>query len=159
MMVPGRKMMRRPSGPLPMITVTLLTLGVIGCGSGSATSGSEAGEQPVESERTQERVDLPRGQLGEQVTAALADLAARLGLQDDGPIRIISAETVTWRDASLGCPLPDRGYMQVLTPGVLIVLGHGKQTYQYHGSRTGTPFICEPPGRVQSPLRGHDDGT
>jgi hypothetical protein len=137
----------------------LLVLGVSGCGSESASGDSEAGEQAVEREQTRERADLPGGKLGEQVKHAMTDLVGRLGLPDDGTIRIISAETVTWRDSSMGCSLPDRGYLQVLTPGVLIVLGHGKQTYPYHGSRTGKPFLCEPPGRVQSPLRGHDDGT
>lgn len=141
-----------------VITCVLLLLGGSGCGSESATGKGETG-QVVEKARTEDRADLPGGKLGEQVRGAMEDLAGRLGLDDAGKISLVSAETVTWRDASMGCPLPDRGYMQVLTPGVLIVLRHGKQTYQYHGSRTGMPFICEPPGRVQSPLRGHDDGT
>lgn len=141
-----------------VFTCVLLLLGGSGCGSESATGSEEKG-RVVEKERTDAGADLPGGKLGEQVRSAMNDLTGRLGLDDAEEISLVSAETVTWRDASIGCPLPDRGYMQVLTPGVLIVLRHDKQTYSYHGSRTGKPFICEPPGRVQSPLRGRDDGT
>lgn len=38
---------------------------------------------------------------------------------------------MTWPDASLGCPEPDRIYAQVLTPGYAVLLSCGKDEYEY----------------------------
>jgi hypothetical protein len=64
------------------------------------------------------------------------------------------ARYVTWPDSSLGCPQSDFGYMQVLTPGILVVLQHGGSSYHYHGAREGLPFYCEQP---RQPVDGHTD--
>lgn len=139
--------------------VPLMILTAAGCMAEPSTQTSVKGSEGVAGPSEDTEPGLPSGRLGEQVLEAKADLAGRLGLDDADGIGLVSAETVTWRDGSLGCHMPDRAYTQVLTPGVLIRLKHGKQIFQYHGSREGTPFICDPPGREQSPLRGHDDGT
>ncbi len=47
-------------------------------------------------------------------------------------IAVISTEEVEWGDASLGCPEPDTMYAQVITPGYVIVLESGGDTYDYH---------------------------
>ena len=47
-------------------------------------------------------------------------------------ITLISTEEVEWGDASLGCPEPDAMYAQVITPGYVIVLERGGDTYDYH---------------------------
>lgn len=55
----------------------------------------------------------------------------------------ISAEKVTWRNSSLGCPKESIGYLQVLTNGVRIVLKSNKQEYTFHGDSKKTIFLCE----------------
>lgn len=141
------------------ILVTLVILTAAGCMGEPSTQTSGKGGEAVAGPSEEAEPELPAGRLGEQVMEAMSDLAGRLGLGGTDGIGLKSAELVTWRDSSLGCPMPDRAYTQVLTPGVLIRLKHGKQIFQYHGSRQGTPFICDPPGQEQSPLRGGDDGT
>jgi hypothetical protein len=144
---------------LRRILVTLVILTAAGCMGESSTQTPGNGGEGVSKRGEDIRAELPPGRLGEQVLEAMSDLTGRLGLDTPDGIDLASAELVTWRDSSLGCHMPDRAYTQVLTPGVLIRLTHGKQIFQYHGSREGTPFICDPPGQEQSPLRGHDDGT
>ncbi len=102
--------------------------------------------------------------LKQQIESARADLAARLAVETDA-LQLIEAQQVHWPDSSKGCPLPDRGYTQVITPGVLIRFAHGKVIYEYHAGRSGKPFLCEPPATIQPPAavnppaRGFDDGT
>jgi len=87
------------------------------------------------------------------VDAARADLIHRMEQDkaDDLDIKVLQAERVTWRSSALGCPLPDRGYKMVLTPGILIVLRAGGTDYEYHSTLRGPPFLCEPPGRIETP--------
>jgi hypothetical protein len=83
--------------------------------------------------------------LEEPVAQAKADLAARTGLSLD-EIELIEVQSVVWPDGSLGCPQPDMGYTQVQVDGLLIRLGAGGQTYEYHSGGTRAPFLCEAPG-------------
>lgn len=82
----------------------------------------------------------------ELVETAVTDLAGRLGLER-ASIEVVSAQPVTWPDASLGCPLPGMGYRQVPEDGYRILLRAGGQEYAYHGGARRGPFLCtEPPG-------------
>ena len=78
------------------------------------------------------------------VAAAIADLAARLGV-DESAITLISQEEVTWPDRSLGCPQPDMSYIQVLVNGSLIILEVDGTTYEYHSGVGRDPFFCPDP--------------
>ena len=91
------------------------------------------------------------------VEEATADLVDRLAKQKSGPaeIRVLQADHVTWRSSAAGCPLPDRGYKMVLTPGVLIRLHADGAVYEYHSSLRGPPFLCEPPGKIETPAPGN----
>jgi hypothetical protein len=96
------------------------------------------------------------------VADARADLIQRLERQQlDAQnimaqnIIIVRAERVTWRSAALGCPLPDRRYKMVLVPGVLILLRAAGTSYEYHSTLRGPPFLCEPPGRIETPAPGN----
>ena len=68
------------------------------------------------------------------VRSAIADLASRTG-GPVGPLEIVEAQEVVWRDAGLGCPEPDTSYAQVLTPGLRLVLAvydsGRRRTYDY----------------------------
>lgn len=98
--------------------------------------------------------------LDEQSESARADLGQRLGL-DAVSIEVVQAQAVMWPNSGLGCPEPDMGYMDVLTPGVLIRLRTGGKLYQYHGGKSSVPFLCEPAERIGKPLPpgSYDDGT
>lgn len=79
------------------------------------------------------------------VKIAVADLAVRLGVAEE-EIAALSATLVTWSDSSMGCPLPDMEYLQVLQDGSLIELGYGSKVYRYHtGGDRITPFLCDQP--------------
>ncbi len=78
------------------------------------------------------------------VDAAIADLASVSGFDADA-IVVERAEHVTWRDGSLGCPVPDRAYTQALVDGYRIELSAGGATYWYHGASDEPPFRCDDP--------------
>jgi hypothetical protein len=104
-------------------------------GGGAAPAGS--GRDPV-------------GSLGAVVRAARADAARLTGLEP-GAIEVVSAEPVTWRDGSLGCPQPGRLYTMALVPGYRVVLRVQGRQYDYHAGARGAPLLC-PDGRAVDPL-------
>lgn len=61
-------------------------------------------------------------------------------------LRVQSVEAMQWPDASLGCPQPDMIYAAVVTPGYLVTVEHGDETYAVHtDSRIdGEKIICLP---------------
>ncbi len=75
------------------------------------------------------------------VSQAQDDLAKRLSV-DPGQIEVVDASSVTWPDASLGCPQPGMVYTQVMVDGILIRLRHAGQVYEYHGGGSRAPFLC-----------------
>jgi hypothetical protein len=78
------------------------------------------------------------------VQMAKEDLAQRLAVSVS-EINLIEAQPVTWPDSSLGCPQPGMAYAQVLTPGYLILLEHGGNTFEYHASTGNFVVTCENP--------------
>ena len=53
-------------------------------------------------------------------------------------VTVVSAETVTFPDGSLGCPQPGMAYTQIPVDGYRIVATAGGTTYDYRG--TGGTF-------------------
>jgi len=84
------------------------------------------------------------------VAAARADAARRFG-QPPSAFTLVSAEPVTWRDGSLGCPQPGRAYTQALVPGWRIRLSGPNGELDYHARANGVPVLC-PPDRAVDPL-------
>lgn len=80
------------------------------------------------------------------IDAMIADLAKMTGV-DPAQVSVISAEAVTWRDGSLGCPQPGMMYPQVLTEGFRVVLAADGKEYAYHGGDQGTFFYCANPSQ------------
>ncbi len=99
---------------------------------------------------------IPDKRLQAMVNSAREDLRKRQGAvalaAED--IAVLRAERVTWRSKAMGCPQPDRAYLMVLTPGVLILLSVGGVNYEYHGGPDGTPFLCEAPAQIETPAPG-----
>ena len=73
---------------------------------------------------------------GKIVARAKKDLARRKGISGE-KIFLRQVETVTWTDASLGCPVPNRMYAQVLIPGYRLVLSDGITDFEYHTDNFG----------------------
>jgi len=73
---------------------------------------------------------------GSQAVVKLAsqDLSQRLSLAEV-EIRVVSVEPRDWPDTSLGCPQPGMVYLQVITPGYLVILEAGGRRYEYHTDR------------------------
>jgi len=78
------------------------------------------------------------------IEKAKADLAQQLAISVT-EINLTEATSVTWSDSSLGCPQEGMVYAQVLTPGYLILLEHGGNTFEYHASTSDSIITCENP--------------
>ena len=81
-------------------------------------------------EETPITVDDPLPRLIER---AAQDLIQATGAASDD-ITVVSTEEEEWSDTSLGCPEPNKMYAQMITPGYLIVLESGDNSYNYHTS-------------------------
>ena len=77
------------------------------------------------------------------VELARQDLAGKLSLNPEA-IELVKAEKVLWRDSSLGCPEPNKVYLQVITPGYRIVLRAQGKTFEYHTDNKRV-VLCEKP--------------
>lgn len=86
------------------------------------------------------------------IEAARSDAARRSGLPAR-EMKVVSLESVTWSDGSLGCPRPGMSYTQALVPGYRIRLQVGREVWDYHASERGGILLC-PPGRSQDPVPG-----
>ena len=87
----------------------------------------------------QEDVTAPAG----IETAARAFLANETG-EDEAAFTLISAESVDWPDASLGCPQEGFAYAQVITPGHKLIFTLGATSYPVHTNADGSSLIlCE----------------
>ena len=83
------------------------------------------------------------GALTRLIERAKEDLVQATGAASDA-VTVLSTEEVEWSDTSLGCPEPDAMYAQVITPGYLIVLETGGETYEYHSGADpeGPLLLC-----------------
>ena len=124
------------------------TIPAILCLAASASAGcaNNAGEAPpvVSSKSPTMPNDLPS-----IVTAAKKDAVAR-GAPAQA-ITVQSAQRVTWRDGSLGCPEPQARYTQALVPGWRVILRARDATYDYHATAKGHLILC-PRERATDPI-------
>lgn len=73
-----------------------------------------------------------------------ADASARTGAAPD-ELELVTAESVTWRDGSLGCPAPGVMYTMALVPGYHVVLRAGDEELDYRATAAGDFQVCENP--------------
>ncbi len=78
----------------------------------------------------------------DQVAYAIADLAGRLGI-DEEIVVVAQQSEVIWNDGSIGCPQPGMFYTQALVDGVQIILEVDGEQYDYHAAASRAPFLCE----------------
>ena len=88
------------------------------------------------------------------IRQALAHASQRTGVPAD-KLEIVSAESVTWPDGSLGCPQPGMAYTQALVPGFRVRVRAGGELLDYHSGRSGAPTLC-PADRARDPLPDGD---
>jgi hypothetical protein len=110
-----------------------------GCGQTSGPPSAQPEETVTHSQRPDKGAEG-----GHPTTDAVRDLARRTGV-DPADIAVVSAEEVTWRDGSLGCPEPGMMYPQVLTNGSRVVLEADGRRYEYHAGGRRSAFLCENP--------------
>jgi hypothetical protein len=86
---------------------------------------------------------LPEEQTEQARNAAIAHLSATTGIAQ-GAITVVSIEEREWPSSALGCPEPGMMYLEVITPGYLIVLEAEGETFNVHTDTEGTNVIvCE----------------
>jgi hypothetical protein len=82
------------------------------------------------------------------------DLAKRLSITM-AEIKVLESSEVVWPDSSLGCPQKGMAYLQVLTPGYLILLEYANHQYEYHAGLSQDYMYCtNPTAPIPSPPSG-----
>jgi hypothetical protein len=76
------------------------------------------------------------------VQIAATALAAKLEVPVSSLIQVDTPLPVQWNDSSLGCPVAGQVYTPVITPGYLVRLAYGDQTYNVHTDLVGTAIVC-----------------
>jgi heat shock protein HslJ len=118
-----------------------------------ADAGAGAAPQPSPS-------PAPGAVAPNPASRALADKARQMLVQELGvdasAVTLQRVEAVEWRDSSLGCPQPGMNYLQVITPGYLIVLEAQGRSYEYHTNKSDRVVRCDQP---QAPAGGAASDT
>jgi hypothetical protein len=99
--------------------------------------------------------DLPDtgSEVDQMVEVAVADLADRLSVNTHA-ITVVTVESVTWRDGSMGCPEPGMSYTQALVNGIRVELTVDGISHWYHQGGSNPIKYCENP---REPLEGSPD--
>ena len=148
---------------LSLISICMFIFSV-GCQASSVDTenSSESISTPVSSltqeNSTQMTTSLPTvtpSGLESLIEKAKEHLAQRLAVSTN-EISLVEATSVMWPDSSLGCPQKGMVYTQVLTPGYLILLEHGGNTYEYHASSRDYVTTCANPS---PPVPGNPGNT
>lgn len=85
-------------------------------------------------------VALPEARL----QAIRADLTGRSVNAEQ--VQVVSAEQLTFKDGSLGCPQPGVQYTQAQVDGMRVLVQAAGRTFDYRFGTTDTPRLCEQPG-------------
>jgi hypothetical protein len=78
-----------------------------------------------------------------------ADAAERVGVAPD-QVKVLSVESVTWSDGSLGCPEPGMMYTQALVRGNRVRVDAAGTILLYHSGAQNT-FVHCPADRAREP--------
>ena len=78
-----------------------------------------------------------------------ADAAERVGVAPD-QVKVLSVESVTWSDGSLGCPEPGLMYTQALVRGTRVRVDAAGTILLYHSGAQNT-FVHCPADRAREP--------
>jgi hypothetical protein len=112
---------------------------------GASSTGAAGSLEPASIQPSQEPTPSPGPN---DLSAAFVDPvvadAARLASVPVEAVTVQSAESMTFPDGGLGCPVPGMLYTQVMTEGYKIVVVAGGTTYDYRGTAPGKFRLCTP---------------
>ena len=131
-----------PVGTVPTTTVT-------------STGGSVPDTTTSTPELATSTTSEPSGivQVPESMLAGVIEDAASKQNVGVVAVTVLSGQPVDWSDGSLGCPEPGMSYVQVLTPGYLVLVDAGGVTLEYHLNQQGGFKQCT--GGVYHPPSGY----
>ncbi len=120
-------MMLRSIGTLGIVSLCAVALALC-CSTGEPISAEKP--EPTAPDALMQEIYIPKdAQLS--VDWAINDLASRLDVASDN-IKTTEVSQTEWSNSSLGCPSAGQMYAQVITPGYVIKLESGGQTWEYH---------------------------
>ena len=134
----------------PAVTVESLTATTV------TSAGNDGGDPTTTTtEAPTSTTSEPSGtvQVPQSILAAVIEDAAKVQNVDVDVVTVSSGQPVDWSDASLGCPDPNKSYIQVITPGYLVLLEAGGVTLEYHLNQQGGFKQCT--GGTFSPPSGY----
>ena len=125
---------------IPLVVGFLIASSLAACADGT-TGGRSADEEPDAGGES------PGGGWGvpQAMVDGVVDQAASESGVDPANIRVVTAEAVTWRDGSLGCPKPGQAYTQALVPGFRVVVEIDGEEVHYHAAQSGEFRACADP--------------
>lgn len=120
---------------------------VAGCssGNGSGTSLRVSSDQPSQIPGTPTGGSPGTNDLPASIVDPIVAEIARVASVSVDAVAVETAESVTYPDGSLGCPLPGMSYTQVQVDGYRIIAIAAGTTYDYRGSGPGNFRRCETP--------------
>ena len=116
-----------------------------------ALAGTACSQEAAEPAAENNDASISEG-LDQQVAAAVANLAV-LADVEVADITVREARNVNWGSSAVGCPREGMNYMQVIVPGVLLLLEVDGKIYRYHGGSKSELFHC-PDDRAEAPAYG-----
>ena len=85
-----------------------------------------------------------KGQVPQGILDPILKEAATLAKVDREQLVIARAESVVWKDGSLGCPEPGMMYTQALVNGYWVVIDAAGQRYDFRVASGGSFRLCPP---------------
>lgn len=116
-----------------LLLAAVLVMGLVGCESASPAREATATIEPV------------AGDQDALVEAGRVDLAKRLDI-DTGDVTVDQVSPTQFRDSCLEIEMPGGMCAQVITPGYIITLSAGGQSYRYHASGSRVILAAEGSG-------------
>ncbi|HVM25976.1 MAG TPA: hypothetical protein VM253_11320 [Candidatus Limnocylindrales bacterium] len=140
---------------MPRILIALLAVSALlaACAGSPATDpiGTDPGADATTPDATMPDDGGMNGDLSQDMLDDLLEQAAQeTGVPVD-EISVVTAESVTWSDGSIGCPEEGMGYTQALVPGYRVVLDVAGEQIHFHAGSDGQFFACDDP---QEPIEG-----
>jgi hypothetical protein len=127
------------------VLITIVGVAVAATACVLPPGSSDVANSPAISSQEVTTSMAPIGEVpGDLLDAIVNDAAERAGIQRD-EVEVLTAESVTWNDGSLGCPEPGMMYTQALVPGYRVVVEAGGEEMHFHASERGSFRFCENP--------------
>lgn len=129
----------------PFVLITIVGVAFAATACVLPPGSSDVANSPAISSQEVTTSMAPIGEVpGDLLDAIVNDAAERAGIQRD-EVEVLTAESVTWNDGSLGCPEPGMMYTQALVPGYRVVVEASGEEMHFHASEGGSFRFCENP--------------